>query len=153
MGLDMFLTRVKKEEVGYWRKANAIHAWFERKVAPDEALENCKEYTVSKEDLIELRDVCKTVLSKIETVSGMVENGLRYDEVKKGWVTTYKPGKIITNPEIAEELLPTQNGFSFGSTKYDERYLEDLENTIKIIDNVLETTDFDHESIVYYAWW
>lgn len=30
MGLDMYLYKEKSEEVAYWRKANAIHAWFER---------------------------------------------------------------------------------------------------------------------------
>ena len=153
MGLDMFLSRVKREEVGYWRKANAIHAWFERKLAEDEGLENCREYAVSKEDLIELRDICKTVLGKCKITVGQVKNGDRLDPETNRWIPTYQEGKVISNPEIAEELLPTQSGFFFGSTNYDQWYLDDLEETVEIIDKVLETTDFENEHIVYSAWW
>ena len=32
MGLDMYLTSNKRGEVLYWRKANHIHGWFERKI-------------------------------------------------------------------------------------------------------------------------
>jgi hypothetical protein len=41
--------------------------------------------------------------------------------------------KVIENPAIAEEFLPTTSGFFFGSTDYDECYVEDLKNTIKIL--------------------
>lgn len=35
------------------------------------------------------------------------------------------------------KILPTQSGFFFGSTDYDDDYREDLANTIKIIDEAL----------------
>ena len=38
MGLDMYLTLKRKghddEEVGYWRKANAVHRWFSEVMLP-----------------------------------------------------------------------------------------------------------------------
>lgn len=40
---------------------------------------------------------------------------------------------------LAEESLPTTDGFFFGSTEYDEWYWNDIENTIKGIDTALET--------------
>lgn len=150
MGLDMFLYKVKREEVAYWRKANAIHAWFERNVADGE-IENCKEYPVSKEDLLNLRSVCTRVLHSCRTKEGMVKNGAT---LRNGiWEDNYEAGKVIENPEVAEELLPSQSGFFFGSTNYDSYYLEDLQNTVEQIDEVLATTDFDKEDLVYYAWW
>lgn len=48
------------ERVGYWRKANAIHAWFVRNVQENE--DNCGTYYVSMEDLENLLDAVNTVL-------------------------------------------------------------------------------------------
>lgn len=47
-------------------------------------------------------------------------------------------GKGIKNPELAQELLPTTSGFFFGSTEYDEYYLEDLKSYIKQADEIIK---------------
>ena len=49
---------------------------------------------------------------------------------------------------LAEESLPTTEGFFFGSTDYDEWYWNDIENTITGIDRALET--FGEEWSFYY---
>ena len=49
--------------------------------------------------------------------------------------------KVLNNNELAEQLLPTASGFFFGATEYDQRYFNDLEETIKIIDNALKMPD------------
>ena len=55
--------------------------------------------------------------------------------------------EVLDNHEKANEILPTKDGFFFGGTDYDEYYFDDLSNTIKIIDKVLEL----HESWdIYY---
>ena len=49
----------------------------------------------------------------------------------------------------AEELLPSQSGFFFGGTEYDEWYYNDIENTIKILEEVLADEhgdDFEYSS-------
>ena len=46
-----------------------------------------------------------------------------------------------------------ESGFFFGGTEYDEYYFEDIKDTIEIIKNVLETTDFDKEMIYYVSSW
>lgn len=49
----------------------------------------------------------------------------------------------------AEELLPSQSGFFFGGTEYDEWYYEDINNTIKILEEVLADEggdDFEYSS-------
>ena len=61
--------------------------------------------------------------------------------------------KAYTNHELAPEILPTSSGFFFGSTAYDDWYFEDLSETIDIINNVLDTTDWENEEIYYYEWW
>ena len=45
--------------------------------------------------------------------------------------------QVQVDPKKAEELLPTQGGFFFGSTDYDEYYFKDLENTLEILNRIL----------------
>jgi hypothetical protein len=47
-------------EVGYWRKANAIHGWFVREVQAGE--DDCGSYYLSRARLGELQDLCQRVL-------------------------------------------------------------------------------------------
>lgn len=61
--------------------------------------------------------------------------------------------KVLCNPGLAEELLPTCSGFFFGDTSYDEYYVKDIEDTMDIITKVLETTDFKTEMIYYISSW
>jgi len=49
-------------QVGYWRKANAIHGWFVDGLA--NGVDECQEIYVPREKLSELRDLCKSVLKK-----------------------------------------------------------------------------------------
>ena len=53
---------------------------------------------------------------------------------------------VLADHSKAAELLPTASGFFFGGTDYDEWYFQDLEATVKIIDECLELpTDWDFE--------
>ena len=152
MGLDMYLTRVKREDVAYWRKANAIHKWFEDHCADGE-IENCRDYYVSKEQLEELLNTCKHVIASSQLEIGKIKNGERLNNVTNKWEPIYEAGKKVSNPAVAQELLPTETGFFFGSQDYDQYYIEDLKKTVQQIETILAETDFDNESIVYYAWW
>ena len=51
--------------------------------------------------------------------------------------------KVITNPELAKELLPTQAGFFFGDTTYSEYYLDDLKEYIRQADEII--SDYENE--------
>lgn len=164
MGLDMYLERIHRnadeyrnvnldnfdfEEVGYWRKANAIHKWFVENVQDGE--DDCGQYEVSKEQLEELLDVCKEVLDKAVMAPGKIVNGRRL--TKDGWEDILEDGMTVLNPEVCEELLPTQCGFFFGSTDYDEYYLDNIKETVSILTKVLEETDFDEYKIYYSSSW
>lgn len=136
-------------EVGYWRKANAIHKWFVDNVQDGE--DDCDYYEVSREQLEELLDICKTIKDQTIMDDGLVKNG---EVLANGmWCPQYEEGKTIVNPEVAASLLPTQSGFFFGSTEYDQDYMYDVESTIDILTKALETTDFDTEMIVYTSSW
>ena len=86
--------------------------------------DDCEKYEVTKSNLLDLKTVCEEVLN----LKGKDE------------------GKI-------EEILPTTSGFFFGGTEYDEYYFSDVEETIEIINKVLETTDFEKELVVYQSSW
>lgn len=103
--------------VGYWRKANAIHQWFVNNCQDGE--DDCRESSVSRKDLEELRQLCKDVLA---------------------------------DNSRADELLPSCAGFFFGSTEYDEWYFGSLQDTINIIDKVLEMPD-DGWDFTYQSSW
>jgi hypothetical protein len=49
-------------QVGYWRKANAIHDWFVQNCQGGE--DDCRKSHVSRDTLIELREACATVLAE-----------------------------------------------------------------------------------------
>jgi hypothetical protein len=42
---------------------------------------------------------------------------------------------------LAAEQLPTTSGFFFGGTDYDEYYMQDVNNTIQLIDECLQLPD------------
>ena len=48
-------------QVGYWRKANAIHHWFVQNV--QNGVDDCQSYAVSREQLEALRGLCESVIS------------------------------------------------------------------------------------------
>lgn len=102
-------TEIKKErvseiieEVGYWRKANAIHGWFVDNV--QEGNDNCGDYSVSREKLEEL-------LARVN--------------------------EVLADHSRASDVLPTREGFFFGDTEYGDNYLNDLQETKKMLESVL----------------
>lgn len=149
MGLDMFLSRSPKmeNEVGYWRKANHIHEWFVENV--QDGIDDCGIYPVTKDQLHELYNLCKKVKELCILVDGTINDGYSYS----GGVKTHhtRPGKVLANPDTAADLLPTQDGFFFGSTDYDEYYMQDIESTIDIIEPLLEKEEQD--TFYYQSSW
>lgn len=137
-----------EEKVGYWRKANHIHSWFVENVQDGE--DNCHSYYVDKEKLEELKSLCETIISSTKLVNGKVWNGQR--GTPDGWEDIWEDGLVMEDSMIAEELLPTQKGFFFGSTQYDEYYWQDLLNTIEICQSALDMYDGDTE-IYYQSSW
>jgi hypothetical protein len=104
------------EEVGYWRKANAIHRWFVQEVGG--GIDTCQPIPVTVDELAEL-------LRRVDAV--------------------------LAHPELADQILPTQEGFFFGSTAYGEDYWEDLELTKRILIEVL--ADPGEGTFIYQASW
>lgn len=57
--------------------------------------------------------------------------------------------EVIADSSKAEELLPTSSGFFFGSTEYDEWYMNDLKYTSATLKRLLESVP--EEWIFYYS--
>ena len=139
------------EEVGYWRKANQIHNWFVENV--QDGVDDCDYHDeVTKETLEDLLDVCNRVLASCELKSGKIANGYTVNE-NGTRIPILEDGMYINNSSVAEELLPSTSGFFFGSTDYDEYYVDDIKCTIDIITKVLTTTDFEKQMIYYCSSW
>ena len=55
--------------------------------------------------------------------------------------------------EVAEEKIPTCEGFFFGCYEYDEYYKEKLEEDLKAFQKVLETFNWDEDELIMHCWW
>lgn len=166
MGLDMMLYRKKKglkinyndwEEInnnliniGYWRKANAIHKFFVDKA--QKGIDDCGYYEITKEIIQELHDKCKEIVYNSKLIDGDVLSYQNWDE-NGNKCYHYHKGKIIENAELCKDLLPTQDGFFFGTTEYNEYYLEDIKDTLKLTENILSMIDFETNDLIYHSSW
>lgn len=138
------------EQVGYWRKENMIHQWFVDHV--QDGIDDCdyhKECT--KEVLEELLDTCEKVKQIAVLKPAKVVNGQICTNGK--WENCYEDGELVANADEVAALLPTQRGFFFGGTEYDNWYMRGVEGTIDILTRVLGTTDFEKEMIYYRSSW
>lgn len=108
--------------VGYWRKANAIHKWFVDNV--QKGVDDCGEYYVPREKLVELRDL-------VAQVAKVLPDGKR-DEY------------------YAEEVLPPQSGFFFGSYEIDNWYWQDIDKTHQMLNHILEVVPEDNWNWSFY---
>jgi len=110
-------TATLEVNVAYWRKSNQIHAWFVKHVQGGK--DDCREYSVSRDQLQLLIDTCKIVLMQ---------------------------------KEEAVNLLPTQEGFFFGSYEYNEYYFGDLQDTIDQLERVLKEFPKEWDFIYSSSW-
>lgn len=146
---DIDYSKWQQDEVAYWRKANQIHRWFVENV--QDGVDNCDYYKVSKEQLEELLDLCKEILDNVELIDGKVYNGYKVENGIK--MPIYEEGKVITNKQMCEDLLPTQEGFFFGSTEYDQYYIDDIKNTVEQIEKIFDEVDFNKYELYYHSSW
>lgn len=96
--------------VGYWRKSNHIHNWFVSEVQG--GTDDCGEYSVSREKLVELVSLCTKVYKSGEpevakellpTGSGFFFGSTEYDEYYFEDVehTARMLTEILDNPTMA----------------------------------------------------
>jgi len=131
-------------KVAYWRKANAIHSWFVRNV--QDGKDECQRSYVSREQLTELIDACRRILETV--VQGDPET--RED----AFVGSYQVFPNLTmDLKLAREILPTESGFFFGNTEYDEWYVTNLESTVSQLEAAMNDSNNELASFYYQASW
>ena len=138
-----------EEGIAYWRKANQIHKWFVDHC--QDGTDDCKPYYVAKEDLENLLETCKEVKEKAILKHGEVKNGEKLENGE--WKPIMEEGDYIENYEEIAELLPTESGCFFGSTDYDEYYMQDIDYTIKTLEQILEEDNkIDKDILIDYIY-
>ena len=55
--------------------------------------------------------------------------------------------------EKAKEILPTQSGYFFGGTDYDEFYFDEVKVAANLMQSFLDNFDFENYQLVYRASW
>jgi len=108
-----------------WRKANQIHGWFVDNIQRGE--DDCKDYYVSRESLEEL---LATLGQALQAREGGDDTGM-----------------------TPEDILPTAQGFFFGSEEYDDYYWEEVERTYEAINALLNNPKFEDFDFEYSSSW
>lgn len=128
MGFDMTLYRTKKvadiSEVNY-KNCDDVCDWRKFNALHNWFVENC-------------------------------QNGI--DECQYSFVSKEQLVELLAilnqlTPENCSELFPTQDGFFFGSTDYNDWYWEDVKQTREILPELIENFDWENESLVYASSW
>lgn len=86
-------------------------------------IDNCQDIILYKEDVEQIKKVLDDVLNAHQ------------------------------HAEKAKEILPTQSGFFFGSTDYDEFYFDDVKDAAGLMQNLLDNFDFENYQLIYVASW
>jgi len=61
--------------------------------------------------------------------------------------------KVIVDRSLAKELLPTQEGFFFGSYEYDDMYFQDIQDTLELLVPVLKNQNWSDWDFYYQSSW
>ena len=61
--------------------------------------------------------------------------------------------KALQNKELAPSIVPTTEGFFFGSTLYDDDYFVDLQDTCELLEELIPDMNWEEEHLVYTCWW
>lgn len=142
-----------EEEVMYWRKANHIHKWFVDNC--QDGIDECQYTYVPRAKLEQLLDLCERVIQGSKLVKGKTVESIGFEkDATTGQlreVPNLVDGQVIEDPTLAKELLPTQEGFFFGATDYDDWYYEDTKRTAEVLREALKDESADH--FIYHASW
>ena len=55
--------------------------------------------------------------------------------------------------EFADDELSTEGGFFFGSTDYDEWYIQGVKYVAETFTEILDSFDWENDDLIMYCWW
>lgn len=139
------------ETVAELEKANQIHAWFVNNI--QNGVDNNSYYFVTKDDFLELKEICEEVL-KLNPYNLDKDSYLLYYSanglIEKGIITKEQYAKLETE---LNKILPTKEGFFFGPIDYALSYFLKVKETLEIVNKILDEADFDKEVYLYHSSW
>lgn len=118
-------------------KANQIFNWFIKNVMGNNV--DQEYYEVTENNLKNLLEVCNKVRDGFTFV--------RTDD--------YYGDEYEVDVKVASELLPfmEERGYFFGPSNYGRVYVKQVVELIDVINQILETTDFEKETVYFNAIW
>ena len=124
------------EEIGYFRKVNFLVSFFNYE-------ENCSLQEITYEEVKWLKTACETVLGAYKESEEWRnrEDASDYDYEDEPW------------EDVADSYLPTQEGFFFGSTDYNEYYISDVREVKEWCEKVLADTNKEEDVLIMDCWW
>lgn len=142
----------ERTEILTWRKENHIHAWFVENVQG--GVDECQNSIVSKGKLAEFVSICEELLASIELIPGDVDAGKVLRAGSHEWEQLYDVGHVLTDESeaLAARLLPTRDGFFFGSTQYNEWYWKSLNEAVRVLKPHLESMAEDATAVYWSSW-
>lgn len=175
MGLDMYLKRVPKVDSN--KELDEMLSFQGEWQDKDNEFKTHEEFVEKMKakipSLNEERHITKSKYFKIGWIGQEVAYWRKANSIHRWFVENVQDCRDECKPHIASKekleellltcydvvdkeninLLPSQGGFFFGSTDYDEWYFEDVRNTIEQLEKILKETDFEKETIYYLSSW
>jgi hypothetical protein len=158
MGLDMFLTA--RRRLRTWggdddvKLINELNAKFGLEPTKEDDFSNpisVKELTFEAAYWRKANAIHKWFVDNVQDgVDECQETFVAREQLRK-LIDTCKA--VLMDPHKAQELLPTESGFFFGGTEYDEWYYRDLEYTVERLEKVLATPVFEGCEFYYQSSW
>lgn len=117
----------------YWRKFNALHHYIAKNYG-DLENDNCVDIHLEISDIEDILEILKKVQDTMKTTTKtrLDSRGNEYKE------------EVITNPKAVEKIFPTADGFFWGSTDYDDYYIDEVNRTVDVLEQVVR----EHKKLV-----
>ena len=148
MGLDMFLS--KKTYVKQWDSQSSEERYdvvVTKGGVPVNDIDTTK-ISYIEEEVATWRKANHIHLWFVENIQAGVDKCGEYYVSERELRELLRVCKLVqADNSLAEALLPTQSGFFFGGTEYDEWYFKDIDYTISMLEAVLNTDSGDY----YYS--
>lgn len=130
-----------EEEVAYWRKFNALHAWFVNNCGDGE--DTCQEMYVDEEKI-------KEILGILKEVKEILDNSKLVKKTIKTWNGESVEIDVYECEEEVTKLFSPQSGFFFGSTEINEWYKNDVIDAIEVFEEILKEEELNGNDGEYY---
>jgi len=153
MGLDMYLHKKTNLGSSRWPKDKSECAIVIRNGKVDETIKADRVVEVTEEIMYwrkanhihrwfiqwcaEGRDECQEVYVPHDKLAQLVHACIR----------------VLNDHKLSEELLPTTEGFFFGSTEYDEWYYKSLQEVVDTLTPEIDKGEGDNSYYIYRASW